>query len=634
MIPRDFIQTLLGRADIVDTIEHYIPLKKSGANYVARCPFHSEKTPSFSVNPAKQFYYCFGCGASGTALGFVMEYTGAGFVDAVQELARQVGLEVPYSEQGQPGSARTPVPPGLGAVLARAAGYYQEQLKQATSAIAYLKQRGLSGAIVAHYGVGYAPPGWHHLDTLLGAEFADALVESGLVIRNEEGKRYDRFRARIMFPILDSRGQIIGFGGRVMDQEEPKYLNSPETPLFEKGRELYGLTQARRAIRDQSRVLVVEGYMDVLALAQFGVEYAVATLGTATSATHVQKLLRMADLVLFAFDGDKAGQNAARRALEVCLPHLVDGKQIGFLFFPQGDDPDSFIRREGKDAFEALLQQAIPLSEYLLRLLTQAVDLSRAEGRAQMLQEARHMLAQITAPALSLLLRKQVAALAQLQQHELDTLLSTTPRFTPRAQRATAEGTSHSDAPGSPSQGELSANSSAPSGSQGDREGPGTTAGAESATQRQALRRRWGREAPSSLAARLLACLLCQPDLVHRVGVPREDLTLPDERAFLAVAEFLRHHEGAVTLALLLEQFRDQAEEPVIQEALRREFPALEQSPTDEVLSVYEDGLMRLEEVVRARRVEGLLQKARQGPLSEAEKDQLKAALAQRSKVI
>lgn len=618
MIPRDFIQTLLGRADIVDTIEQYIPLKKSGTNYVARCPFHSEKTPSFSVNPAKQFYYCFGCGASGTALGFVMEYTGAGFVEAVQELARQVGLEVPHTREGPAGPARAPVQPGLGALLVRAAQYYREQLKQAPSAIAYLKQRGLSGAIVAHYGVGYAPPGWQHLDALFGPEHAQDLVDAGLVIHTEEGKRYDRFRARIMFPILDARGQVIGFGGRVLDQEQPKYLNSPETPLFEKGRELYGLTQARRGIRAQGRVLVVEGYLDVLALAQFGVDYAVATLGTATSAIHVQKLLRMADQVLFAFDGDQAGQNAARRALEGSLPHLVDGKQVGFVFFPQGDDPDSFIRREGKEAFETLLQQAIPLSELLLRLLTQGVDLSCAEGRAQLVQEARPNLTQITAPALGLLLRKQVAALAQLQPQELESLLDATPRPGARA----------------PAQGRVPTGEAPPPGPV-DVEPPGVAQGAaDSLGRRPALPRRWGREAPSSLAARLLACLLCQPELVHQVGLPRDDLTLPDERAFLAVAQYLRHQEGTVTLALLLEQFRGQDEESVLQEALRREFPALEATPKEEVQRVYQDGLSRLEQVVQARRVEGLLHKARQGPLSEAEKDQLKAALAQRSKVI
>ena len=569
MIPRDFIQTLLGRVDIVDTVERYVPLKKTGTNFVARCPFHSEKTPSFSVNPAKQFYYCFGCGASGTALGFIMEYTGANFVDAVHELAEQVGLQVPVEHT--PGQvARTEARLGLGEVLRHAADYYRAQLKVSEPAIQYLKRRGLTGAIAARFGLGYAPEGWRSLASAFPDYDSRQLVEAGLVIDNDEGKRYDRFRGRVMFPILDSRGEVIGFGGRVIGAGEPKYLNSPETPLFEKGRELYGLTQARRAIRDQHRVIVVEGYMDVVALAQAGVEYAVATLGTATSAVHVQKLLRMADQVIFAFDGDQAGRNAAQRALEVALPHLVDGKQVSFLFLPEAEDPDSYVRQQGREAFERLLSQATPLSEFLLETLLRGVDMTRAEGRAQFLQAAKGSLAQITAPALSLLLRNRIAVLAQVERQDVETLMGKVPAA----------------APASPA-------------------------------------RRLQRSAPSSLAARLLACVLHQPELVKTEGLPGEEAVLPDEMALLAVADFIRHHEGTVNLAVILEHFRGQPEEPFIQEALRREFSAIESSPTDQLTLLFQEGLARLNRVARTRTIDALLARARAQMLTGEEKQLL-----------
>ncbi len=568
MIPRDFIQTLLGRVDIVDTVERYVPLKKAGTNYVARCPFHSEKTPSFSVNPAKQFYYCFGCGASGTALGFVMEYTGANFVDAVHELAQQVGLEVPVEHARQ--AVRTEARLDLGEVLRRAADFYRAQLKVSEPAIQYLKRRGLTGAIAARFGLGYAPEGWRSLAAAFPDYDSRQLVEAGLVIDNDEGKRYDRFRGRVMFPILDSRGEVIGFGGRVIGAGEPKYLNSPETPLFEKGRELYGLTQARRAIRDQHRVIVVEGYMDVVALAQAGVEYAVATLGTATSAVHVQKLLRMADQVIFAFDGDQAGRNAAQRALEVALPHLVDGKQVSFLFLPEDEDPDSYVRQQGREAFERLLSQATPLSEFLLETLLRGVDMTQAEGRAQFLQAAKGSLAQITAPALSLLLRSRIAALAQVERQDVETLMGKAP-VAAQAHQA----------------------------------------------------RRVQRSAPSSLAARLLACVLHQPELVKTEGLPGEEAVLPDEFALLAVTDFVRHHEGPVNLAVILEHFRGQPEEPFIQEALRREFPAIESSPTDQLVLLFQEGLARLNRLSRTRAIDALLARARNQALTGEERQLL-----------
>jgi len=430
VIPKNFIQDLLNRLDIVDVVERYVPLKKAGANFVACCPFHNEKSPSFTVSQTKQFYHCFGCGAHGTAIGFVMEHAGLGYVDAIEELARSVGLEVP-NERPNAGDAQREfaqkVAPDLYEVMQTATRYYREQLKLSQRAIDYLKQRGLSGEIAAKFGIGYAPDGWQNLAAAF-PNYQDAtLNETGLVITSDENKRYDRFRDRIMFPIINVRGQVIGFGGRVLDKGEPKYLNSPETPLFEKGRELYGLFQAQKTIRAGQQVLVVEGYMDVVALAQHGVEYAVATLGTATTPYHIQKLLRLAEQIVFCFDGDKAGQKAAWRALENALPYLQDGKRISFLFLPVEHDPDSFIREFGRDAFEQRVTEAMPLSSYLLREVGAGLDLQTQEGRNQLLQRAKPLLISIAAPATALLLRKEVAVLSGVSQAELEALYEIKP---------------------------------------------------------------------------------------------------------------------------------------------------------------------------------------------------------------
>ncbi|MDD4930447.1 MAG: DNA primase [Gallionella sp.] len=419
MIPSSFIQDLLNRIDIVDVVERHVPLKKAGANYVACCPFHNEKSPSFTVSQSKQFYHCFGCGVHGTAISFVMEHLGLGFVEAVEDLAQSVGMDVPHERSGQP--ARS-VAPDLYEVTQVATRYYRDQLKISVRAIDYLKQRGLSGEIAAKFAIGYAPDGWQNLAAAFSDYQSLALDETGLVISGDNDKRYDRFRDRIMFPIINVRNQVIGFGGRVLNKGEPKYLNSPETPLFEKGRELYGLFQAQKSIRATQRVLVVEGYMDVVALAQHGVDYAVATLGTATTPYHIQKLLRLAGLVVFCFDGDKAGQKAAWRALENALPHLQDGKLISFLFLPTEHDPDSFIREFGRQEFERRLTDAMPLSAYLLREISADLDLKSQEGRNQLLHRARPLLSSMVSPVASLLLRKEVAALAGISQPELEAL--------------------------------------------------------------------------------------------------------------------------------------------------------------------------------------------------------------------
>lgn len=420
MIPQSFIQDLLARVDIVEVVDRHVKLKRSGANYSACCPFHTEKSPSFTVSPTKQFYHCFGCGAHGTAIGFMMEYGGMGFVDAVKDLAQGAGMTVPEETRSPDAQRRAEEGPDLYGVLLQAAQFYRNQLKDAPRAIEYLKNRGLSGEIAKRFGVGYAPDGWQNLEQVFSNYQDKALTVAGLVKQTDEGKRYDVFRDRIMFPIVDVRGNIIGFGGRVLGDGEPKYLNSPETPVFEKGRELYGLFQARRTIRDAGCVIVVEGYMDVVALAQSGIEYAVATLGTATTPTHVQKLLRQSDEVVFCFDGDAAGRRAAWRALENSLAHLVDGKQVRFLFLPDGEDPDSYVRSHGKAAFEALLAEAYPLSRFLLDELRTQVDIQSSEGRAKLMQLAKPLVKQIAAPMLSLLIRKDLAQLVGVSQQELD----------------------------------------------------------------------------------------------------------------------------------------------------------------------------------------------------------------------
>lgn len=418
MIPQSFIQDLLGRVDVVDVVDRQVKLKRAGANYVACCPFHSEKSPSFTVSPTKQFYHCFGCGAHGTAVGFLMEYSAMGFVEAVKELAQSVGMQVPET-RGEPDRRKAGGGGDLYEVLLQAAQFYRSQLKDSPRAIAYLKQRGLSGDIAKRFGIGYAPDGWQNLAAAFSDYDGPLLGAAGLVKTNEEGRRYDVFRDRIMFPIVDVRGNVIGFGGRVLGDGEPKYLNSPETPVFEKGRELYGLYQARRAIRDANRVVVVEGYMDVVALAQHGIEYAVATLGTATTPLHVQKLLRQSEEIVFCFDGDEAGRRAAWRALEGSLAYLQDGKQMKFLFLPEGEDPDSYVRQNGREGLEGLFDRATPLSKFLLDGLASRVDLATAEGRARCLHEARPLLRQMQANLLRVQLLRELGEKCRLSPDEV-----------------------------------------------------------------------------------------------------------------------------------------------------------------------------------------------------------------------
>jgi DNA primase len=429
VIPQSFIQDLLNRVDIVDVVGRYVQLKKGGANYMGLCPFHNEKSPSFTVSPTKQFYHCFGCGAHGTAIGFLIEYSGLGFIEAVKDLAQGVGMVVPDDDRIPP-AQRAEVQAksmALSDVMSRAGDYYRHQLRSAPQAIAYLKNRGLTGEIAAKFGLGYAPGGWDNLRGVFPDYDAPALVEAGLLVdrSDEDGggrKRYDRFRDRIMFPIRNTKGQVIGFGGRVLDSGEPKYLNSPETPLFQKGHELYGLFEARQAIREAGYVLVTEGYMDVVALAQLGFPQAVATLGTACTPTHVQKLLRQTDDVIFSFDGDVAGRRAARRALDACLPHATDNKTIKFLFLPSEHDPDSYVREYGADAFEQQVRDAMPLSQFLLKEVTRENDLTTSEGRAKAQFDAKPLLQSMPPSALRLQIVRALAQQTQTTPAEIETL--------------------------------------------------------------------------------------------------------------------------------------------------------------------------------------------------------------------
>ena len=421
LIPESFIEELLGRADIVELIERRVPLKRAGREYQACCPFHDEKTPSFTVSPQKQFYHCFGCGAHGSAIGFLMNYEGLEFVDAVEELARHTGLQVPREASQKPRPSA-----GLYELMESASAWYQGELKKSQEAIDYLKQRGLSGEVSKEFSIGFAPAGWDKLLSHLGTDDkrVSLLKQAGMLSQGKSGS-YDKFRHRIMFPIHDRRGRVIAFGGRALDDDGPKYLNSPETELFHKGRELYGLYLARKSQAKLDRIIVVEGYMDVIALAQFGFGNCVATLGTATNSEQAETLFRAADEVIFCFDGDRAGRKAAWRALEATLPRLRDGRQARFLFLPEGEDPDSMVRSKGAEAFSALMEEAQALSGFFFDRFTAGVDLSSIDGRAKLVELARPQIDQIPPGVFHDMMFSRLEALAQ---HRLDGSRSTPSR--------------------------------------------------------------------------------------------------------------------------------------------------------------------------------------------------------------
>ncbi|WP_050985696.1 DNA primase, partial [Rubrivivax gelatinosus] len=432
MIPAGFLQDLLSRVDIVDVVGQHVELKRGGANLMGLCPFHAEKSPSFSVSPSKQFYYCFGCGASGDAIRFLTEHLGLSFVEAVRDLAQRVGMQVPEEQLSAEELVRRDKLRerrlSMGEVLVRANDFYRGQLKTSPRAVGYLKGRGLTGVVAARFGLGYAPPGWR---TLAGVfpRYDDPLLEEAGLVRHREAAdgeaedsergRYDWFRDRVMFPIRNVAGEVIGFGGRVLDDSKPKYINSPETPLFSKGRELYGLFEARQALRERGCAIVVEGYMDVVALAQHGVNNAVATLGTACTAEHVQKLFRFTDAIVFSFDGDAAGRRAAARALEAALPHATDLRSVKFLFLPPEHDPDSYVRELGVEAFEQALAAAVPLSRQLVEQAAEDADLGSAEGRAKLAAQARPLWSALPEGSLKDQLLGEIAERARLPREDL-----------------------------------------------------------------------------------------------------------------------------------------------------------------------------------------------------------------------
>ncbi len=421
LIPQDFIDDLIARADIVEVIGRRVQLKKAGREFKACCPFHDEKTPSFTVSPAKGFYHCFGCGMHGTAIGFLMEYDHMSFVEAIENLASTMGVDVPRDETDRPARRYDE----LFSLMSNVDKHWQAELRDNVKAIDYLKQRGIDGATARRFGIGYAPDGWSNVLDKFGKtpEAVDRLLATGLIIRKDNGKHYDRFRERIMFPISDQRGRCIGFGGRAIGDSEPKYLNSPETVLFHKGRELYGLYEARQALRQIDRLVVVEGYMDVVALVRHGIEFATATLGTATSSDHLNRLFRITENVVFCFDGDRAGKAAAWRALETALPYIREGRQIRFVFLPDGHDPDTYVNEQGAEAFIEAVDNGVALSDFLIRELSSQVDMDTVDGKARLAELAKPLLNKIPPGVYHELLIGSLAETVRLSAAKLEKML-------------------------------------------------------------------------------------------------------------------------------------------------------------------------------------------------------------------
>ena len=583
-IPQSFIDQLLNRIDIVDLIDGYVPLKKAGANYKACCPFHDEKTPSFTVSQQKQFYHCFGCGANGTAISFLMEHEHMEFRDAVQHLANSAGLEIPTEAiNSSQKSAKQGV--DLYALMDKANHFYQQQLRQhpqKQQPIDYLKNRGLSGQIAKKFGMGYAPDGWDNLLKELGntEENKKALIDTGMLSKNEKERIYDRFRQRIMFPIHDHRGRVVGFGGRVLDSGEPKYLNSPETPIFHKGSELYGLFAAKSAIKQEEAVLVVEGYMDVVALAQNDINHCVATLGTATTRMHLERLFRFTSNIVFCFDGDRAGKQAAWRALETCLPLLQDGKQISFLFLPDGEDPDSMVRKEGTERFRERIQQAMPLPDFMLNNLQQQADTNRLDGRAKLADMAKPLLNKLPKGVLKDLLVEKVARLAKTDARSL-------------ANHLVSQQTNSTNKP------------------------------------RKAHNKQQN-GAPLSPIRNAISLLLQHPKLAVMIGdlseFKQSDLRGYD--VFVELAETILQHHG-VNTASLLERYREQSHFQAL-EKLATHHHLMDES---ELETTFQAVLQQLKNALIEQQLEQLIEKSKHESLNDIEKEKLKSLISQNSAI-
>lgn len=614
-IPETFIDDVLARTDLVELIDSYVHLKRTGKNYSACCPFHQEKTPSFTVSPEKQFYYCFGCGASGNAIGFLMDYTRLGFVESIETLARNLGLEIPRDEDySQPRENYQP----LFNILEAATAFYEQQLRNPKTKdrpVNYLKNRGLSGQTAKQFRLGYAPQGWDNLINSLGKNDQDInhLIKTGLLIENDQGRRYDRFRDRVIFPIRDSRGRVIAFGGRVMGDDKPKYLNSPETPVFHKGRELYGLYEAKQASNKIRRFVIVEGYMDVIALAQYDIPYAVATLGTATSRDHIEKLFRHSDELIFCFDGDEAGRRAAWRALENALPTAKDGRQIKFLLLPEGEDPDTLVRQNGKDYFEGLLDECDTLSEYFFKHLSAEVDTRTMDGRARLASLTKPHLEQLPAGVLQQLMLKRLGEITQLE----DIQLSPPPPKDATPQQATEypdyselEGL-YSDQP--PPYHEYDSEASGPNSQKPRRVQP---------VKRKALDKNRNRE-ELSLVDATIRMLLNAPRQAATLELPDElqQLALPRMATLLELFEFIRQKPDAST-ASILGHWQNRDDSDTIFKLAAKEFllPNDEQSPelSDALRRLY---LQKVEQDLDQIIAEGVKDKTRFKELLHLQKE-------------
>ena len=578
-IPSTFIDSLLARVDIVDGIDRRVPLTRKGKEYQACCPFHDEKTPSFTVSPSKQFYHCFGCGAHGTAVGFLMDYANLSFVEAIEELADGMGMDVPREEGGGPSHPPDEAPGQLLGILEEASNWFQLQLRRhddSAQAIGYLKSRGLDGRISAAFGIGFAPDSWDGLVSALGTSETrrKQLMKTGLVSRstNDANRLYDRFRGRVIFPIEDHRGRVVAFGGRILGDGEPKYLNSPETSLFHKGAELYGLHRARRAIGQAGKSVVVEGYMDVVSLAQFDVDNAVATLGTATTRTHLQRLFRLAPEVVFCFDGDRAGRDAAWKAMQVAMPEMQDGRQLGFLFLPDGEDPDTVVRSEGGDAFRRRVDDAMPLDHFLFDTLTAQVDMNRMDGKARLVSLARPLIESMPDSAMRQLMQDRLSNLTGLRSDRVVAAM-------PDVQRG---------------------------------------------GQRRAAPRAEGQLSPMATA---ISLLLQHPDAGAGIEAPERIAQL-----HIAGADHLRHvvdritSDPAITTARLVEDFRDSGVQEYIEHLAFHDHLLQPQA----IRQTLNDTLSRLWDMQSEERRNSLLEKSRENGLSEAEKAELRQLLQDR----
>ncbi|KQB51885.1 DNA primase [Pseudomonas endophytica] len=635
LIPQSFIDDLLNRTDIVDVVSSRVQMKKAGKNYTACCPFHKEKTPSFSVSPDKQFYYCFGCGAGGNALGFIMDHDNLDFPQAVEELAKAAGMEIPREESGRTHKPRQPTDSPLYPLLTAAADFYRQALKSHPSrkiAVEYLKGRGLTGEIARDFGLGFAPPGWDNLFKHLSSDTLQqkAMIDAGLLVENAEtGKRYDRFRDRVMFPIRDSRGRIIAFGGRVLGDDKPKYLNSPETAVFHKGQELYGLFEARKFNRSLDEIIVVEGYMDVIALAQQGLRNAVATLGTATSEEHMKRLFRVVPSVLFCFDGDKAGRNAAWRALEATLTCLQDGRRARFLFLPEGEDPDTLVRSEGTDAFKARINQhAQPLADYFFQQLTEESDPRSLEGKAHMVTLAAPLIDKVPGANLRTLMRQRLSEITGLTNDMVSQLAQSAP-IKPQAQPAYDPGIDYDAMPDYSDfqqpevyipQQEWTPKKPGAGGKKWENK-PWDKKGKRGAEREQP----WvpvGVEPPTLTALRTL---LHHPQLAKKVEdaghFAAEDQT--NNQLLIALVEAVQKNPKLSSIQLL-SRWHGTEQGRLLQRLLEKEWLI----DADNLEQQFFDTITSLSARQRERNLEQLLRKARQGELSVEEKNQLRDLLS------